>query len=394
MVRECPLFRFERYICIEETMTSKRQRISPSSSTSTMQWECMPSFMGQLCVEWNGAETKNPLFPSAEECKASRCFSSLGRERRRLMDRDTVRHLGSFLDTPSLAAMSSLDPLTANILRNQLELSTKSDELSDRLIKGESVYQTLDTLKNPKTPQEAIIARRAIYNLAREVASKYKQQLPMPRATWLMESQFLIEYIKREFPQLFSDTIKGLMGPSAYGFGRVASLMGDQVTDRKWLYSLGESGLSRVLDGWFPEMLGNVPRTIQLIRNLPPRGFLYSKKPFYIARDLLKGSNKKMDVIRGEITRLLDRVETLTYPNAEIGAIALQISEGLADDSTRGQDELFAAMLRYLQRHDSIDNLERIYSIIKDSDQALSETRAVLNNYMASESAWNNLVLA
>lgn len=306
------------------------------------------------------------------------------------MNRDVLGCIGSFLDTSSLIVMSSLDSHTADILRNQLELSTKSDELSNTLMNDHNVLSTLKTLQqyilDPKTKQQTAIGRLAIFKFARDVADTYRhggKDLNLRGEVDIMESPFLLNFIKQELPHLFQDTIKGLLGTNVSGIRRVMFYMEDGITDCTWLASLRGIGLYRLMTAWF-QHAENEPRTVKLIQNLPSRS-PYPRGPFYISaerlfRELEDGTRATWE----EFAKFLDRVEIPSpeaneYWRTESGRIMVQLANQLAKESDEVDDVLFAAMLRYLERGREVYPFKHIYSVIKNSNQPLAKTRAVLD---------------
>lgn len=295
------------------------------------------------------------------------------------MDRDMIVHIGSFLDTPSLVSLSLIDAPTADILRNQLVVATKSDELRDGLMRDDSADRTMQTLRqyllNPETRQQALIGRTAVLKFARDVADAYQHEREIDLSG---KVNVLLKYIKQEFSLLFQDVIKGIMGPRAVGLeGSMMSLMGDGVSDSKWLHSLNDIGLSRLLTAWFenpnPCLAENESLTIKLIQNLPSTGYwLY--EPFHAAAATIM-SRHGTKAIMDEFAKFLDRVVVHDPNRVDLfhlrpGIIAMQ----LAEESDWIDDVLFASMLRYLQRHNLVD----------DSTETFAETRTVLNEWNTS----------
>lgn len=323
------------------------------------------------------------------------------------MDRDMIGHLGSFLDTASMENLSSLDPTTAAILKNQLEVATKSDQLSNQLLhlKGSSTFSPMQSLRkylfNPETKQQALIGRTAMFKFATEVADAYRrgQTIAIPARQDIMVSTSLVRYIQEEFPQLFGDFIKGLMGPEAIGIKDVMFFMGDDVADLKWLSSLSDVGRSRVLDQWFTGNGGrgadNELLTIQLIRNLPSQGYILDK-PFEVATQLFSTSQVIVsDDVRNEFANFLGKVHPSKYSIASLEIHALLAAESFGPQfesvPSRGDDALLSAMIKYLWRKGEVDEFDDIYNVVSDindindtsdDSQLFVETRAVLDDYL------------
>lgn len=318
------------------------------------------------------------------------------------MPKDMIGHLAPFLDTSSLASLSSLDGFTADILRKQLELSSASDELRDELMYMQTDYVAATAeliwqyITNPESKQQSAIGKRAIQSFVRDVADNYRngQAMTMPGRMGVIESTPLIWYMHQEFPGLFMDAIRGIMGPDAFGIKEMLPFLAQDVADRNWLEFLSDEGRSRLLWAWFqdaePSLEENEPLTIKLIQNLPLRGYK-DDVPFFVASILFDEGGTHS--IWKEIAKFLGEVD-VSGQDINSGFVAIHLANRVAEDSDDEDDALFAAMLGYLERTGNVDKMERIYDIIASSNQPLSKTRAVLDNYMASESAWDNLVLA